>query len=817
MNTTKQQSKHRLSRQQILIRTGLFLLVFILLSRCAGPVWERVDLKRRTGDPVAAERELLAHIKLHPSDAKALFLLGETRAQMENWQGMIEAFDECERFNIDWRWEIFGRKNHYWRRNFEDGLHALKSRSLLRARNLFEACTIIFSTRGRGFRLFAETSLALGDTSAAIDAFVYTLRIDDEDERARRFLMTTYFYTGQYNEAIHHADYILGRKKNDLEALRVKAYSLGLQKKRTEANQAYMQLISLPNQHIVTDLTNFAGYKYSMGLYADAARLLRQAMDYGAEKKETLEAILQTRLMQQNYVDLMRDAEDLLAVDSTSIKGLQLKQIAQLAMRKQDEATSTELAYLITMSTLRLAMKDYGEVIKNTNEVLRQDSLHIKAYELKIAALDSSDKKIEARKNEMEMLHILTDKAVEKNDYEKVIKFTSRILEINPIDLNAMNHKDKAHIALGNIKAADRTRIKYYFALADMHAQKKDYSSRLQDANYILNIESDNLDALKIKWDAEVALGNTGEALKSELAYLNALAEFQTKKKAFTKVIETTTRIIEMDSTNARSNVLKRDAHLALNQRKEAVQTELRHFETIANRLRQQEKYAELLAKVDDILMLQPENLHALELRIIAYEGLKQPARVKAAKMNYLLEKARRQSPAREFDALLATAEELLELEPRNTFGLQFRYLALRNLGRAEEAKKGEQVYLHVLAENYDQRQEWRKLQTTASALLKFNAVDSVAANFKIKSHEKLGQPEQARQTRLDYLEALCGRYAVGKRWDEIIAVTQHMLQITDDYLPALRLRKNAFYSKGEWEIGSQLENQIKELMTSKR
>ena len=729
---------------------------------------------------------------------------------------MIEAYDECERFNIDWRWEIFGRKNYYWRRNFEDGLQALKHNSPLRARNLFEACTIIFPTRGRGFRLFAETSLALGDTSGAIDAFVYTLRIDDSDERARRFLMKTYFQTADYDKAIHHADFILGKKKNDLEALRVKAYSLGLQKKRAEANQAYMQLISLPNQNIVADLKNFAGYKYSMSLYADAARILRQAMDYGADKKATLEAILQTRLMQQNYVDLMRDAEDLLAVDSTSIKGLQLKQVAQLAMKKHEEATDTEMAYLITMSTLRLAMKDYSEVIKNTNEVLKQDSLHIKAYELKIAALDSIGRNQEARESEIEMLHILLDKASKNQEYENTIKYASRILEINPIDLNAVNHKDAAYNALGNKAAAAATRIKYYFDLAEVHARKNNYIGRLRAANYILNIEPANLAALKMKWDAYVALGNTPEALKWELAYLNALAEIESKKKEFAKVIETTKRIIEMDSTNDRSTVLKREAHLALNQRKAALATELRYFETIAHRLQQEQKYMELLAKVDDILMLQPENLHALELRVIAYEGLQQPVQAKAARTSYLLEKARRQSPARDFEGLLKTADELIALDSRNTFGLQFRYLALRNLGRTEEAVEGEKRYLHVLAENYDRAADWKKLQKTAESLLQFDAIDSVAVNFKMKAHEKLSETDKARQTQLDYFEALCNRYVAIDRQDDIIDVTQKMLEIRENYLPALRLRKDAFYAKGEWEIGEVLEKQINELMSTK-
>ena len=794
----------------------LCLFASSLLLSCSAPIWQRVDVHRRSGNPEAAERELLAYLKLHPRDAKAWFLLAESRADLEKWPEMAEAFEKCERTNIDWRRDVFARKNHYWRKNFDDGIKLLESGEALAARTLFEACTIIFPARANGYRFLGEVSWNLGDTTAAINAFVRTLRIDPDEYYTRRFLMTLYFYTKQYDLAIHHAEYILGKNPQDIEALRTRAYSLGLKKDRDKANQAYITLTGPTGPQRFEDFEAWASYKYSLGLYDDAVRVLRQAMDYGADKVETLEAIMQAHLMDHNYVDLYHASDELLQIDSTHIKALQLKQISQLAMKQHEQATNTELTYLITVGTLRLALKDYGEVIKTTNEILQTDSLNIKAFELKIAALDSAGKFGEARANEIQMLHILSDKHFANQEYNKLLKTTSRILEINPIDVRAMEQKDSAHRALGDSAAAAQTRITYHLALAEMHKNEGNNSARLRDILNILLIDDHYLDALRMKWEAYEALGNRPEARRAKYIYLRSLAREQRYQKQFKELLITASSLLEMDNADSTASRWKREAHLALNQKEEAIQTQLQHFEVVASLYQQQGHHAELLKVVNEILLIQPENLYALELKYRALESLNNPIEAQVAKMHFLQIKSRMIAEEQKSDSLLYFADEIIKLDIKDLNGLRYRYLALRDLGRTAVADSAENIYLHTLAQSQKKREKWKELLTTSDKLVQSDNLDSTAVSLKEFAYTQLGDTEKATQTRLEYWHTLGTQYIQSKRYDDVIIVADDMLALKSDYIPALDLKKTAYYSKGDWEIASEIEQRMKELMTRK-
>lgn len=113
---------------------------------------------------------------------------------------------------------------------------------------------------------------------------------------------------------------------------------------------------------------------------------------------------------------------------------------------------------------------------------------------------------------------------------------------------------------------------------------------------------------------------------------------------------------------------------------------------------------------------------------------------------------------------------------------------------------------------SYDRNQVWDKLLKSTTNLLKLDILDSVAVNLKAKSHSKLLQHNEARQTRLDYLEALTKQHMGAKRYDEAIFTTDKMLELQANYLPALEQRKKAFYSKGDWEIALKIEEQINQL-----
>ena len=93
--------------------TGGILVLAALLAGCTNSIWHRVDLARRQGDLQSAKAVITRHLQANPRDAEAFFLLGQVRADLQEWQGMIEAFTACEQLDPGWNDEIDSEKSKY--------------------------------------------------------------------------------------------------------------------------------------------------------------------------------------------------------------------------------------------------------------------------------------------------------------------------------------------------------------------------------------------------------------------------------------------------------------------------------------------------------------------------------------------------------------------------------------------------------------------------------------------------------------------------------------------------------------------------------
>lgn len=315
----------------------LFILVpYTLFLGCTAPIWQRVDIAKRQGNPQSAEQQLENYLRSHPNDAKAYYVLGEIRAEMDKWLEMTEAFSACERADARWKDDTNAAREFHWIANFNAGLHLLQQREFVRARNHFKNCTIILSGRAIAHRLLGEAALASGDTALAQPALVKTLELDEKDQRARRHLLMIYFSTGNYRLAILEAQVLMQEFPNDIEARRIRAYSFDRLNEKHQALSAYQQLIRLSSH--AADFESFAAFQYRTGDYQAALKTIRQAIQRGGSRVKNLKAMAQCQLMQQNFRDLSGTAQEILDIDNTDISALQLLQLSYTALGKKNEA-----------------------------------------------------------------------------------------------------------------------------------------------------------------------------------------------------------------------------------------------------------------------------------------------------------------------------------------------------------------------------------------------------------------------------------------------------------------------------------------------
>lgn len=318
----------------------LILLAAALLQACASPVWQKVDMAKRQGKLDAAAAMLEAHLRKHPLDARAHYTLGEIRAAMDDYRGMLAAFDACERADSRWKRETAAAREYYWLTNFNGGLKALQLKQLALARKHFEFATIILPQRSEAHRLFGETLIAQQDTALARTAFLNALDLNDQDHRARRFLCMIYFAAGDYKPAVQEAAKLLSVFPNDVEALRIRAYSFDRLDEYEAARQAYAELLAAGGN--AEDIESFAALQYRRGDYHHAEDLSRQALAKGGDLRVNLNAIAQCQLMQQDFRGLSETARRMLELNEYDLVALQLLQLSFAGLGAAREAEGVQ-------------------------------------------------------------------------------------------------------------------------------------------------------------------------------------------------------------------------------------------------------------------------------------------------------------------------------------------------------------------------------------------------------------------------------------------------------------------------------------------
>jgi tetratricopeptide (TPR) repeat protein len=803
----------------------LIFIFFLLLSSCAAPIWQSVDLARRQGDLVQAEKVLVTHVQENPNDAKAWFLLGEIRAEQGKWQEMVDAFAACEKINPAWRRDIAATKEHYWRLNFNAGYQKLRNRDFEKSSELLEAATIIFPERPISQRLLGEASLANGDTTQALTAFDFATSLDPEDHISRRFIMSIQFSLGEFAQAIRQADVLLQVFENDIEALRIRAYSLDRLDNKLAATEAYTKLIEVSEES--ADVETYAAFKYRNGLYDDAIFLSRLAIERGGNREENLQAIAQSRLMQQNFPELLSAASELAAIAPENLTAVELKQFAQITLGQLRQALQTRLDYLHAMARIRLKQKKYPELLETTGEILTIRTNDLEALRLRADIFDSTGNYKSARQARLLYLDVLAKKDWEEKNFLAVIRTTAQTLALDSTNFSAAQMKQNAHDSLGQTREALDTQIAYHAAVARQHLRQRNFYAFLRKAMDILAIDSKNLMALKYKQMAHDSLGQRVQASQAEVAYLLALAEKEAAKNNHETVLPATDRILDLERRNRKAANLKVAAHESLRQPEQAKNTEIEYqlasIEALldigngAEPLSVDLHYRKILAAVDTILALDAGHIRALEHRKNTLASMGRLAEAEKAGIAYLLAIARTNLAEKNDAELLETAGEILAIDPSHIRALSLKKDALARLDRTGEARNAEIAYLLAIADSLSANKNYRQLIVVSEQILALDHLNKPAVDFKQSAHRALNQNRQENETLLNYLFALATRRMQQKKYQEVHLLVGEILALDPTHIEALTLKRNAYLSTASLEEAMAVKKQIESLTSKKK
>ena len=308
---------------------ALALFFFFFLSGCAAGIWQEADLAKRQENPEAAIEILQNYLRSHPNSARAYYELGEIYAEQGKWQEMNAAFASCEQLDERWKREIEATRHYYFAQYMNNGLAARQQPNLPQAIQEFEMAQKIIPNSADVSRMLGDAYMESGDTLNARLAFEQTLKLDPQNQFARRRLMMLHFLGGRDVWALNEAQSLQKELPTDETVLRVIAYSLDRLDEREAAESAYRALVNVANNP--EDLASFAAFQYRGGNYEEAVTLSRQAILNGGDQASNLKAIAQVHLMRQNFPELINTANEILVSAPDDLVALQLLQTAYAA------------------------------------------------------------------------------------------------------------------------------------------------------------------------------------------------------------------------------------------------------------------------------------------------------------------------------------------------------------------------------------------------------------------------------------------------------------------------------------------------------
>lgn len=112
-----------MKQRTILTSLAFTFLIFVLSGfQCGSTEMTTAKLNMQRNEWDAAERNLAKETAKNPTNSEAWFYLGKSRAFLEKWEGMVEAFDQSMKTGNEFTGQIKDIKLATWARNFNDAI-----------------------------------------------------------------------------------------------------------------------------------------------------------------------------------------------------------------------------------------------------------------------------------------------------------------------------------------------------------------------------------------------------------------------------------------------------------------------------------------------------------------------------------------------------------------------------------------------------------------------------------------------------------------------------------------------------------------------
>lgn len=198
------EKKMKISNNKLILTSliSIMALSFGLVGfQCSSAELTSAKLYMQRSEWDKAETHLMKEVQANPQNEEAWYYLGRVRAELKNWVGMNEAFQQALKISDAHKKDIFAVIDHFWVQYYNAGTKYLQAARdtnsyYQKAINAFRTAIEIAPDSEMTYRGLAYTFLNMGSVDSAKEPLTY-LWTKYKDEEAAKFLGEIYFEDGQ--------------------------------------------------------------------------------------------------------------------------------------------------------------------------------------------------------------------------------------------------------------------------------------------------------------------------------------------------------------------------------------------------------------------------------------------------------------------------------------------------------------------------------------------------------------------------------------------------------------------------------------------
>ncbi len=302
------------------------LIVVLLIAVCAvvfsiGCVSQYVRSAKiylQQNDPQNAKEELLKGSKVTPDDPELWYLLGKVYVELEDWDGMNEAFGNTQNLTDKFDTDILATKKESWRISFNKGVKPFNKEKYDKALENFEIALKIIPGDMETLKRIGQCYLQKEDEAKAEKYLKLALEKDAEkkDVGTRVNLLNMYWSQERWDDVIDYSYQILEIDSTRTDVIDKIALSYQQKNMDEEAIAAWAKVIAAnpdnPDFHF-----NKSMLYIRMEKLEEAVEGFYKVLELNPEDEEAMKYLMSSLLNLQRWEDLVALLEPVLFPDGT--------------------------------------------------------------------------------------------------------------------------------------------------------------------------------------------------------------------------------------------------------------------------------------------------------------------------------------------------------------------------------------------------------------------------------------------------------------------------------------------------------------------